>query len=110
MCVSCLLVCEILPTNTIYPFFSLEASVELDNGNIVYSTMNVNNKGLKEEYFEDNHWTYTEPLTEVSMENPEYYYYEDLSLEETQELGEMLVDIWNNNPIFVGDGKWIDLD
>ena len=89
----------------IYPYLSLEAEVLLDNGNIVYPNLSVNNKGEKEELCGDSHWTYTCPLTEVNWENVDDYYAE-LTQEEDNKIFEMLLDFWNNNPVFDNNYDW----
>ena len=94
----------------VYPHLSLEAEVELDNGDIIYSNISVNGNCAKEEYLEDNHWTYKVPLTDVDWELVDKDYYDNLSTDETKELGQMLVDLWNSNPVFDDNLEWIDFN
>ena len=89
----------------VYPYFSLETEIELDNGDIVYANIVVNNKGEQEEYYEDCYWTYKVPMTEVDWENVEDYYYY-LTTEEDTYICETLLELWNNNPVFDNDYDW----
>jgi len=99
---------KILRTRTIahiYPFLSLEAEIELDDGKIVYSNISVNNRVEKIEVIECDSWTYFQPLDEVDWHNVD-----DLLLypneQEEKEICSKLIEIWNNNPVFNNDYTW----
>ena len=89
----------------VYPYLSLEAMIELPNGDIVYTNLSVNEDGEKEECYEDSHWTYTKPLTDIDWENVEDYYY-DLTKVEDELICKALLKLWNGNPVFDNDYKW----
>ena len=58
----------------ICPYLSLEAIIERENGEIIYSNVTVNDKEELETYYEDSAWSYICPLTEVDWENVDDYY------------------------------------
>lgn len=91
----------------VYPYLSLEAKVEMDNGEIIYPNISVNDQGNKEVYDEnrDDKWIYTVPLNRVDWMHPEKYYY-GLTLEEEYYVFNQLIEFWNQNPVFIGDGIW----
>lgn len=90
----------------IYPFLSLEAMVKLDNGDIVYTNISVNDEGKQITSYEDNNWTYKNSLTEISgKEDIEDYIY-DLSREDEKDICDALLELWNSNPIFDNDCGW----
>ena len=91
----------------VYPYLSLEAMVQLSNGNTVYANITVNDEGKQEFDTEDSHWTYTKPLTEVDFENVENYYY-DLTEDEEKHICDTLLALWNSNPVFDNDYSWKD--
>ena len=91
----------------IYPYLSLEGMVELDNGDIVYTNISVNDKGQRIDDWSDSNWTYSKPLTELG-EDPEEFTY-DLSSDECEEICRILASIWNHAPVFHNDKKWKDV-
>lgn len=91
----------------IYPYFSLEAMVQLANGDIVYANISVNDKGEKVLFYEDSNWTYKKPMTEVDWGNPEDEYY-ILSEKENTEVCTALLGLWNANPVFDNRYEWKD--
>lgn len=89
----------------VYPYLSLEAMVELDNNEIIYPNISVNDKEQKEEYYEDAAWIYICPLTEVNWENVDDFY-ADVPLELEREIFKELLDLWNSNPKFENNYEW----
>lgn len=89
----------------IYPFLSLEAMVELANGDIVFTNLTVNSREEKIMDCENSHWTYSKPLTEMAYAEANNFEY-DLSQEEDKEVCEALMRLWNDNPVFINSSDW----
>ena len=89
----------------IYPHYSLELEVLLEDGTRIYPNLDVNPNGEKEEYYEDSFWVYKCPMTDVDWNNVEKYEV-NMPTENFVALHNELIDFWNRNPRFADDHEW----
>lgn len=89
-----------------YPFMSLEAMVELDKGVIVYPSIAVEN-GRVFERIDDIHNdnVFTHPMTDIDWSEPDCYG-ALLPSGQYEQVIEMLMELWNENPVFDNDFAW----
>lgn len=94
-------------TYSYYPYRVFEMEIEV-NGKIIYANMDVLHKGnlsvveIKES---DSYWFYDTPLTEID----DYFDKNCIELltEEIEAVLNLMVQLWNENPVFVDDEKWV---
>lgn len=82
---------------------SFEAKVT-DGDNTYYVNIDVNDKGNKEEIYDDGHWAYNVPLDSIDdWSNVNKYIVDDVNFDDVLK---RMLQIWNNNPIFDESAEW----
>ena len=93
---------------TVEPYRFIEMESTGKDGQKFYVNMGLpENDGEKlERVFEDNVWCYNKPFTEIDFNSNEIPYFWN---EESDEVADKLLNIWNSNPHFDESG-WKEVD
>lgn len=87
-------------TYNYYPYKVFEVEAEI-NGEIIYMNTDVRDGEklvLNKVYNSDSVWWYKEPLTEINDFEKSFI---ELPIEEIDAVFEKMVQLWNENPVFI---------
>lgn len=94
----------------IHPWLSLECEV-VDGDKKYYANISVNDKGEQEELHEDARWAYCKPMDMIGYDTNgnEIDYdvdYDNSLVDIDEDIFIQMLNFWNNNPVFDGNGTW----